>query len=221
MKLEIILKTGDEVRLKGETDTYITTVDEVTGEDTFTIIAPYKRGNQVLLRHSEALSISCVTERGLYMLEARVTDINNTSGVAIIHLRKTSEVRRIQRRQAFRVKESVPVNARKKSNDLSPDGKWVKTSTIDIAEHGMLLRFNESCETGQEMELSIRLNMFGINEVLSKIKGSVIRCIPAKNKDFGFLLGIQFVDLPEKARDTLIKLVVMSQRNKLSYRNLN
>lgn len=219
MILEKILKTGDEVRIKSEKDTFITTVDEVIGADLFTILAPYKKGQQVIMRTNEVLSISCVTERGLYYFKAYVTEIENASSVIIIHLKTLDEVRRIQRRQAYRAKESVIVNARKKSNNIHPDGKWVKTSTIDIAELGMLLKFEEGCEDGQEMEMTIRLNMFGVNEVIPKVKGKVVRCVSTKNKEFGFLLGIKFEDLPEKARDALIKLVVLSQRNKLSYKN--
>ncbi len=145
------------------------------------------------------------------MFDARGTKIDSSSNVIIIHIRASDEVRRVQRRQAFRVRENVTVNARKKSDDIHPDGKWVKTKTIDIAELGMLLRFDEDCEYGQEMEMTIRLNLFGINEVIPKVKGRVVRCISTKNKEFGYLLGIRFEDIPEKARDALIKLVVLSQ----------
>jgi c-di-GMP-binding flagellar brake protein YcgR len=217
--LDKILKTGNEVRVKSQTETFITTIDEITGEDSFTILAPYKQGQQIIVRPHEVLSISCVTERGLYMFEANVTDIDNSSSIIVIHVKTAGEVRRVQRRQAFRVRESVAVNVRKKSGDMHPDGKWVKTSTIDIAELGMLLRFDELCEYGQEMEMTIRLNLFGINEVIPKVKGKVVRCISTRNKEYGYLLGVSFEDLPEKARDALIKLVVLSQRNKLTYKN--
>jgi c-di-GMP-binding flagellar brake protein YcgR len=220
LKLDKILRTGNEVRIKSETDTFTTTIDEVTGENSFTILAPYKHGMQVLLKPLESLSVSCVTERGLYMFDARVTRVDGSSNVIIIHIEAVDDIRRLQRRQAFRVRENVTVNARKKSGDIHPDGKWVKTSTIDIAELGMLLRFDEDCEYGQEMEMTIRLNLFGINEVIPKVKGRVVRCVSTKNKDFNYLLGIRFDDLPEKARDALIKLVVLSQRNKLTYKNL-
>ncbi|SHH83331.1 c-di-GMP-binding flagellar brake protein YcgR, contains PilZNR and PilZ domains [Sporobacter termitidis DSM 10068] len=213
MNLEKILKTGNEVRMINGTEAFITTIDEVTGENSFTILAPYKQGHQVIVRTSEIFSVSCVTERGLYMFEVVVTDVDAASNVIIIHLRTWGEARRVQRRQAFRVRESIAVNARK-----YPDGKWVKTSTVDIAETGILLRFDEDCEIGQEMEMTLRLNLFGLNEILSRIKGTVVRCIPTRNREFGFRLGVQFVDLPEKARDALIKMVVLSQRDKLTYR---
>ena len=220
MNLDKILKTGNEVRIKSETDTFITTIDEVTGENTFTILAPYKLGHQIIIKPSEVFSVSCVTDRGLYMFEAHVLEVDNSSNVVVIHLGTASEVRRIQRRQAFRVRESITVNARKKSGDINPDGKWVKSNTIDIAELGMLLKFDEVCEYGQEIELSMRINLFGLNEIIPKIKGQVVRCVTTRNKEYSVLLGIKFEDLPEKARDALIKLVVLSQRNKLTYKNV-
>lgn len=219
MKLDKLLKTGNEVRIKSETYTFITTIDEITGDKTFTILAPYKQEDQIVVKPGEIFSISCVTERGLYMFEARVTEVDSSSEVIVIHLAAGGDVRRVQRRQAFRVRESISVNARKKSGGPDQDGKWVKTNTIDIAELGMLLKFNEDCEHGQEIEMSLRINLFGINEVIPNIKGKVVRCMPTRNREYGYLLGIKFEDLPERARDTLIKLVVLSQRNKLTYKS--
>jgi c-di-GMP-binding flagellar brake protein YcgR len=217
--LDKMLKTGNEVRIKGETDAFITTIDEVTSENTFTILGPYRQGRQPNAKQFDTFSVSCVTDRGLYMFDAVVDDVSEASSVVVIRLRVKGEIRRVQRRQAFRVRENVTINARKKSKDMNPDGKWVKTNTIDIAELGMLLKFDENCEPGQELEMTMRINLFGINEVIPKVRGKVVRCVQTRNKEFGFLLGIQFEDLPEKARDALIKLVVLSQRNKLTYKN--
>lgn len=220
MKLEKVFKTGNEVRIKSETYTFITTIDEITSDKTFTILAPHREGDQIVVKPGEILLVSCVTERGLHMFEARVTEVDRSSEIAVIHLAIGGDVRRVQRRQAFRVRENVTVNARKKSDDPHQDGKWVKTNTIDIAELGMLLKFNEDCEHGQEIEMSLRINLFGINEVIPNLKGTVVRCMPTRNREYGYLLGVRFEDLPEKARDTLIKLVVLSQRNKLTYKGI-
>lgn len=219
LNLEKILKTGNEVRIRSDKDTFITTVDEVTGENTFTILAPFRQGRQIMVRPGDHHYISCVTDRGLYLFDARVTRIDDSSVVVVIHVEVSGEVRRVQRRQAFRVRESISVNARK-ADDAGSDGKWIKTSTVDIAELGALLKFDEDCEDGQELEMTLRINLFGINETIPKVKGKVVRCMSTKNKDYGFLLGVKFEDLPEKARDALIKLVVLSQRNKLTYKNV-
>lgn len=215
MNLDKILQTGNEVRIKREHDIFTTLVDEVTGDNTFTITPPFKHGERIAMKTGELYTISCVTERGIYTFESIVTEVDDSTNVQVVHLKINGEVRRLQRRQAFRVRENITVNARKKSDGSEPDGKWVKTNTVDIAELGLLLRFDEDCKDGQDIEMSLRINLFGINEIIPKVKGKVVRCIPTKNKEFGFLLGIQFEDLPEKARDALIKLVVLSQRNKI------
>jgi c-di-GMP-binding flagellar brake protein YcgR len=220
VNLENILKTGNEVRVRGERDTFITTIDEVSGEDTFTILAPNKQGGKVTAQPAERFLVSCVTDRGLYLLETRVTEIDDSSNVLVIHLAVNGEPRRVQRREAFRVRESISVSVRKKSADVVPDGKWVKTCTVDIAELGMLLKFDENCDHGQELEMSMRINLFGLSEVIPKVRGKVVRCISTRNKEYGFLLGIKFEDMPEKARDALIKLVVLSQRSKMTYKNI-
>ncbi len=216
MHLNRILKTGDEVRVLGASGSFITMVDDVTGEDTFTILTPYRGGELINVPAGEKFSVSCVTERGIYSFEATVTMVDESTLVRLLHLKITGEIHCNQRRDAYRVRESIQVNARKLSGGKEPDGKWVKTSTVDIAELGLLLKFNEYCEYGQDMEMSLRINHFGIREVIPKVRGKVVRCIPTKNREFGYLLGIQFVDLPEKARDILIKLVILSQRSKLT-----
>ncbi len=219
MNLDRILKTGNEVRVKNQNDSFITTIDEVTGEDTFTILGPSRPEKPPAARPSETLSVSCVTERGLYMFDAEVIDMESAAGIVVMHLRVGSDIHRVQRRQAFRVRESITVTARKLASGRNPDGSWVKTGTVDISELGMLLRFDECCEPGQMLEMTLRISQFGINEIIQKIRGTVIRCVQTKNKEFGYLLGIRFEQLPEKARDALIKLVVLSQRHKLTYKN--
>lgn len=216
MDIDKIMKIGNEVRVRSKTGTFVTTIDELTGEDSFTILVPYMQREQLETSAGEKYSITCVTETGLYMFDADAIKVTDTANVRVIEIKVYGELRRVQRRQAFRVRESITVNARKKRLPGAPDTIWVKTSTIDISEQGALLRFNEECRQGQELELSLKVNLFGINEVLSDIKGTVVRCKPTKNKEFGFLLGVRFDKLADKARDTLIRLVVLSQRNNMS-----
>ncbi len=64
------------------------------------------------------------------------------------------------------------------------------------------------------MELVLHIDKFGIREILPNIEGRVVRCSATGNKRFGFFLGIEFENLPEKAKDIIIKLVVLSQRSK-------
>lgn len=219
MNLDRILRTGDEVRIRSNHDIFTTTVDEITGDNTLTILPPFKPGQQTVVNAGDAYSVTCITDRGLYMFDAVVTSIDSEARVPVIHLLTMGELKKTQRRQAFRVNEMITVNARKVAGE-NAEGKWLKTYSVDVSELGLLIRFDEPCEYGQELELTLRINQHGITDVITKIRGRVVRCVGIRHRELPYLVGLKFENLPERARDTLIKLVVLSQRSKLTYKNL-
>ncbi|MGI5935646.1 MAG: flagellar brake protein [Oscillospiraceae bacterium] len=217
MNLERVLKTGHEVHLKGRWGDYIASVYKVTGKDTLSILVG---GNNFMVDKGDKYSVSCITDRGLIMFEAHVVDYDDSGKNTIVELRLDGEYSCLQRRAAYRVRERIEVNARKRAEGHNPPEKWVKTNTVDISETGILLRYHEWCPEGQVMEFVIRIKMFDIDETFPVIRGRVVRCIETNKKKCKYLLGIAFENLPEKCRDVLIRLVILSQRNQLSYRNL-
>ncbi len=217
MYLDKILKPGDEVRIRDDKGAFVTRVDEVNGEDSFTAAAPTEPEHLLMMKPGARLLVSCVTERGLYLFEASAGEPYHVENVAMVTFTAISDIKRIQRRDAFRVRESVPVSARKKPQAGEAAGKWLSTGALDISEGGMLLKFSEPCQPGEVLELVIRINNFGIQEILPRLEGKVVRCVATGNSKFGYSLGIRFQALPEKARSAIIKLVVLSQRSKLTY----
>lgn len=217
MKLDKILKTRNEVRINCEKGGFITSIDEIISEDTLTILAPLEAEHRLLMKPGGTYLISCVTELGLYMFETVVDEVRNSENVPVIVLKAVSDYKKIQRREAFRATENISVSVRRSPRGDGKPEKWVNTHTVDISEMGTLLKFNEECAVGQAMELVLRIDVLGIKEILPKVKGRVARCRATGSRQFGYLLGIQFEELPEKARSILIKLVVLSQRSKLTY----
>jgi len=213
VNLERILRTGYEVHLKGRWGDQIASLYNVTGQDTLSIMLD---GKSFMVDKGDKYSVSCVTDRGLIMFDAHVVDYDASGKNTIVVLQVDGECTCLQRRAAYRVRERVEVNARKKV-DQGPPEKWVKTDTVDISETGMLLRYHESCPEGQVMEFVIRIKMFDIDETFPIVRGRVVRCIETNSKKSKYLLGVAFEDLPEKCRDVLIRLVILSQRNQLSY----
>jgi c-di-GMP-binding flagellar brake protein YcgR len=137
--------------------------------------------------------------------------------VCIYDLQLLGEMKKVQRREAFRARESVEVSLRKVMPEQNMVGKWVNTRTIDISEAGMLVKFNEECAEGQPIEAVIRMKNHGLNEVLPKITARVIRCTANENKQHVYFLGVRFTEVPERAKNLLLKLVVLSQRSKIAY----
>lgn len=220
MNLDKIIRTGNEVRIKSEKGSFITSIDEVIDEETLTILGPLEPEQRLIMKPGETFLISCVTERGLYMFETLVKDMYNVQNVCMAELKVISDYKKIQRREAFRARESIEVSVRKRLPEDEKTGKWVNTHTVDISETGLLLKYNEECMPGQLLDLVIRIDSYGIKEIIPKVTGRVARCTATGNKQYGYFLGLQFENLPERARNAIIKLVVLSQRSKLTYKHI-
>jgi len=216
VKLDKILQARNEVWVKSEKGRFITMIDEVEG-DTLTILGPAEPTQQHLLQKGMKLFLTCVTENGLYMFEAAVTNLYPWNNVMQVELKATSDYRRTQRREAYRVRENVETHICKLEQLGDHTLNWVKTQTVNISENGVLLLYGEECVMGQAVELELIINLYGMHEVLTNIQGRVARCISSGHSKFGYLLGIQFIDVPDNVRNSIIKFVVLSQRNKLTY----
>ncbi len=201
----------------GESVSFVTTIDDITGDDSFSIIGPPKEEQLSSIRTGEKLRLTCITERGLYMFETVLNRVVQRNQIYIYDLQVIGEIRKVQRREAFRARESIDISVRKIYPEQNITGKWINTQTIDISETGMLIKFNEECEAGQLLEIVIRVKKYGINEILPYISAKVVRCTANDNRQFGYFIGINFMQVPEKAKNILLKLVVLSQRNKMLY----
>lgn len=216
MRLDKVLEGRNEVWVKSEKGHFVSTIDEV-GDSTLTIMGPTEPELRLQVKPDVQFLITGVTERGLYMFEAVVKNVYFWNNVMQVELNAISDYKKIQRREAFRVMESIEVQVCKLAQVDDQPPNWVKTETVNISETGMLIRFNEECALGQSFEIEVNINLYGMNEILPKIHGRVVRCYPVESRTFNYLVGIEFEDLPDNVRNSIIKLVVLSQRNNIIY----
>lgn len=215
VNLETTLRVGNEVRFKSGEAGFITVICEIINKNIIKILLPANIKEPIAVFRGERYNVVCVNEKAMYMLETMVKDVYVFHEVIAIELEALCNTK-IQRRDAFRVNENISVRVCKIPHEADSEEKWLTTKTVDISETGMQIKLNEPCPVGQLLELSIHIDTLGIRKTLTDIKGKVVRCI---NKPRGSYLGIKFENMPKKAKDTIIKLAVLSQRNKLSYKN--
>ncbi|NLF35310.1 MAG: hypothetical protein GX585_05020, partial [Clostridiales bacterium] len=207
---------GDAVRLQSGTASFHTSVHKILGADALTVIGSPEPGHRPMQVPGATHQVYCANERGIYIFEAEVTDVRSGRGDIIVALRAAGALRRVQRREAFRAWERLAVNARLKAAEGAPPSPWLETEAVNISETGMLLRFNKPCKPGRELDLILRIDHLGIQATLPELTGRVARCIETGHVSFGYLLGVRFEDMPKRARDLIIKLVVLSQRSEMS-----
>ena len=212
LKLEKLIRSGDEVRCSGSRYDFVAKFWSFSSDDVFSIKRP---SANVKVKPGDQFLVSCITEAGIYNLETVVIEPEEPQSPNDITMRITRCHDLIQRRDTFRVRESIPVEICKRGE--FPDAcQWVETETLDISESGMFVKFKESCEPGQPVKINMHLNLYGVSDDLSNLRGTVVRCVRFDKKKHGYFLGIKFVDLPTKARNEIIKIVMFSQRDRLS-----
>jgi hypothetical protein len=77
--------------MKNETGSFITRIDEVIGEDSFTVLAPLEGEQRLIMKPGETFLVSCVTDRGLYMFEVLIKAADYSQAVATMELKAISD----------------------------------------------------------------------------------------------------------------------------------
>ena len=217
INLEKTLRVGNEVRFKCGEAGFITVICDIINNNILKIMLPTNSKESVIIYRGEKYNVICVNEKAMYMLETIVKDVYALHEVMVLELEALSNTK-IQRRDAFRVNENVKVKYRIIFSETIPLETWKTTRTVDLSETGMQIRTETPLTLGQQLEITMDIDTLGIRETLTDIKAKVVRC---SNKQKAYFLGIKFENISKKAKDTIIKLVVLSQRNKLSYHNNN
>lgn len=214
INLEKTLRVGNEVRFKCGEAGFITVICDIIDNNIIKIMLPTNSKESVIIFRGEKYNLICVNEKAMYMLETMVKDVYALHEVMVLELEALSNTK-IQRRDAFRVCESVKVKFRQIMSETIPLETWKTTRTVDISETGVLIKSDGPLTLGQQLEIILDIDTLGIRETLTDIKGKVVRC---SHKQKRYFVGIKFDNISKKAKDTIIKLVVLSQRNKLSYK---
>ena len=212
MKLAKLIRSGDEVHCAGGQYHFVSKFRSFSSEDTFSIKRPPV---SLRVKPGDKFLVSCITEAGIFHLETVVVAPEEQQTFNEIFMKITKCRDMIQRRENFRVKENIAVEICK-SKETADEHQWVKTETLDISESGIFVKFNEFCEEGQPVKINVHFNQYGVDDDFYNLSGIVVRCVRCDKKSHDYFLGIKFVDLPIKARNEIIKLVVLSQRDSLS-----
>lgn len=218
MQLERILSPGNEVRVKNEVNRFITYIESIEDGSTIFVPVPPAGERYLPVKAGERYLISCVTELGLYMMETEVRGVAKSDNVLMAELRVVSDYKKIQRREAYRASERIETEVRRKVGPGEEPQPWVKTQTVDLSETGALVKSGRPCDPLWRMELVLHLDKYGMKETLPPIVCKVARCTKTDGWKFEYLVGLQFDEMNDKTRDTLIKFVVLSQRSKLTYK---
>jgi len=190
---------------------FVSQIEGYIDENTLRISAPIFEAKVYPIRvnsHIEAYLF--YKSNQIYKIAGYVVDRLIVDDIALLGLRVTEKIQRIQRRQFFRFDCFVPIIFyEQQSEEHEDDTKEIFGHTIDLSGGGL------SASTGEPLiknnELKGKLELDDGNFI--DFKGKVIRCIKnIVNDEVKYVSSISFTDIDYKKREIIVGYIFNQQR---------
>lgn len=199
-KIDVVVKNGE---YEGS---YLCKVAEIN-KDEFKVTAPFHKGEIVPLRTGSKVQVFFTGNSAAYVFVAEIK-ARESKPLAIFTLERISDVKRIQRREFFRVEAKIKARYRViDENDEQEDKEvdWEDTMTIDISASGLKLVADESMPANGKLEVMV--NIPSLESVPFKT-----RIINNYNLPDGRAVGLEFIEINQNQQDTIISWLFDYQR---------
>lgn len=208
-----VLTIGDKAivrkRSKIDKNEYTTQIQDINGKD-IRILTPMYRSALIRLRPDTRIEVLVFGASKVFEFDAQVKETASDGNLNYTDIVLTSSIKKIERRNYFRVKITKDICVREK-NEKNPND-FVSAITIDLSGGGV--QFSTSHKFTEGINLEIKMEIDG-KEIL--VNGELL------NKSWQDGLGIykysvEFLDLSDLIQEMIIKYVFKIQREKLSKR---
>ncbi|SMC35452.1 flagellar brake protein [Papillibacter cinnamivorans] len=214
MSIHSFLKIGDKVQVLFDGKWYVTMVERKEGEDEFLVSVPWSRLRMARLDLGSTYAFRSTNPRGLYEFDCLILSRETTDQILLYRVKIVSELRRIQRRRAYRENVMLDVCIANPPDPSAGNAKPVLcwTHTRNVSEFGMLFYSAKRYLVGDELRCRILLNRFGFSEEISDIRAEVVHCELPDAEDPKYKIGVVFSDITTKDKRLLSKFVARCQR---------
>ena len=204
MSSENNLEIGKKIEIsyegKEQEEYFVSNVMEILDENTYVLAMPIVKGNIYPLELGSTIEIYYyIEEIGLFYFSSKV-ESRQREPIAQMTVKRVSEIKKIQRRNYFRLKVSFPVTVKiNQEQDIIGYAK-------DLSAGGMKISVSKKILEKESLEVR-----FEIDDVTLKIQGSVLRS-DLENSSQTYDTGIKFLNLSESDINTIMKYLFKKQR---------
>ncbi|KJS87500.1 MAG: hypothetical protein JM58_03945 [Peptococcaceae bacterium BICA1-8] len=193
-----------EIEVEQETDfsgTYKTRIEDIK-QDGIAIGMPIDKGGYVPLRPGQEVIIWHWDNSASYAYYCIVRD-RSFETIPLIFLEWPYKTKKIQRRGSVRVPTNLPLEYK-----LGNEDAFNKTFIRDLSGGGAQFVSKRKLIKGD----ILKINVFLPTEIISCTAKVRRVYTEVKNDNQRYLIGMEFIDIPEKISDKLIKYVFQRQR---------
>ncbi len=211
MNLEEILKSSKSI----EISVYDNTLGELTFHtlidvgfqyvnNSFSVVAPTYQGKNYNFHNNDIISIYFVSmvknTKKVFSFKGKVLHKIKENNFIEILIQKNSEVKQIQRRNAFR----LPIT---KNIIVNVDDKEYEVLSKDISASGLRFIINKKLKAGSKLDIKINFE----DEIQIIADGNVIESSLLKDSTMKFDTKIEFIGLKNSEKDKLMNYIFSKQ----------
>ncbi len=228
------VKLGDKLELetidnsKGRTElsekkNYRSQVYDIVSEDQIKIAMPMEQGKVILLPVDGEYNICFYTQTGLYQCLARVIDRYKSDNIFVLVMELTTDIRKYQRREYYRLNCVLDMKARNVSDSgsdkgpteqvhfLDTDLTFSNGTMVDISGGGARFISRDRYPKGSNIQFAFSLFVNGkLTEY--KLLGRVLYSEELESRSGSYEHRIQFINIMNDERESIIKFIFEEER---------
>lgn len=211
---------------------YNSTVYDIQSEDTIEITMPIEKTKLILLPVDSEFDMVFYGASGLFQCLARIIDRYKSNNTYLLLMEMTSNLRKYQRREFYRLRCALEMHARALREDeiqtvesrmpysLANDLPLKESVIVDISGGGLRFVSTHAFKQGSLLYCCYHLMNGGEHkkyEVISK----VISCIELDNRPGTFEHRVQYYDIDPTEREEIIKYIFEEERKSRQKKRFN
>lgn len=169
---------------------------------------PKENGAFVVPPMGSKILANFIFKSNVYFFETTIVSITRLSGVPVWVLDMPTDFKRIQRRSFLRMDVLLPVRVRIETREgvFMPS---IKTHCLDISAGGVRYVLDFPVNSGKITKLSVD-DFPGIGRLEAFCKA--VRSVKSSYSEENYWIGAQFVDLPYKIEDKIVRHIFKIQK---------
>ncbi len=224
---EMPLKLGDKLEISsGGLEIYVSSLEDITPQGDYGLSIPQRHGRQAILRAGTEAELIFYRADGRYSMAASVLGYMASGSVQLLVVRpRVDEIRRAQRRRAFRMPMASVAVVGAGWPEVLPYGRpsnrqnsEESVKTVDISEYGVGFITLGQYNPGDKVYMRIALNWPEPGSPPVEVFGLVRRRMPVDSRSGEVVIGVEFTTISQNDRKYIAKYIIQKQQAEIGRR---
>ncbi|MDD2480768.1 MAG: PilZ domain-containing protein [Lutispora sp.] len=214
--LNKFINIGDKLQLKAidkrNNNLYVSQISDIHDDNIIEILFPIYKNKIVYFLKGERLELILCKQDAIFELLTMVEE-KTLGNIPTLRLKVISELKRIQRRNFYRLKIVKPIKYRIIDilDNSEETTKYHEGILLDVSEGGIMFYSKKEMEIKDLLELEIKLD----TNSKMMLKGIIVRKQYNTEKSFLYEYGVRFEDISKADKEILTKFIFQEQRKQL------